>query len=107
LAYRLTPQAQRERESALEYQSREWGAAATEDLATVFRTTFEQIGGWAPPGATREQFASARYRWVHVAPYPYNVVWAYGTGKDDRVIVRILQAQMDPKRAMRKTESWT
>jgi plasmid stabilization system protein ParE len=107
LPYRLTPQAQRERESALDYQLREWGSQATEDLAAAFYGAFEQIGGWSPPGTIRQQFAGKRYRWVHLAPYPYNVVWAYGTTGEDRVIVRVLQAQMEPKSAMRKTERWT
>ncbi|HVM83731.1 MAG TPA: type II toxin-antitoxin system RelE/ParE family toxin [Candidatus Binatia bacterium] len=107
MAYRLTLQAQREREDALEYQAREWGDRAAEELAAAFRTVLEQIGGWSPPGAMREQFAGKRYRWVHLAPYPYNIVWAYGAAAEDRVIVRILHAHMEPIRAMRKTERWS
>jgi plasmid stabilization system protein ParE len=107
MAFRLSPQALRELDDALRYQTAAWGINAAQALDLAFLNVFKQIGGWSPPGATRELFAGKRYRWVHVPPYPYNVVWAYGTDKDDRVIVRILQAQMDPKRAMRKTESWT
>lgn len=107
MAYRLSPQALRELDAALEYQADEWGNAAFDALTDAFELAFEQIGGWSPPGSVREQFTSKRYRWVHVAPYPYNIVWAYGANTDERVIVRILQAQMDPKRAMRKTEPWT
>ena len=107
MAYRLSPQALRELDAALDYQADKWGSDAVLALIAAFEQTFEQIGGWLPPGATREQFAAKRYRWVHLAPYPYNIVWAYGANTDDRVIVRILQAQMDPKRAMRRTEPWT
>ena len=107
MAYRVTPQARRELDAALEFQAEEWGQEAVNVLDLAFDLVFERVGGWSPPGSTREQFASKRYRWVHVAPYPYNVVWAYGTNTDDRVIVRILQARMNPKRAMRKTEPWT
>jgi plasmid stabilization system protein ParE len=106
MAYRVTPQARRELDAALEFQAQEWGREAVHILDSAFDQVFERIGGWSPPGATRAEFARKEYRWVHVAPYPYNIVWAYGTNTDDRVIVRILQAQMDPKRAMRKTEPW-
>jgi plasmid stabilization system protein ParE len=107
MAFRLVPQALREHDDALRYQMAEWGIEAAAALYQAFLTAFEEIGGWSPPGSTREQFASKRYRWVHLAPYPYNIVWAYGANTEDRVIVRILQAQMDPKRAMRKTEPWS
>jgi plasmid stabilization system protein ParE len=107
MSHRLTPQARRELDAALEYQAEEWGREAVYALDAAFYQAFELIGGLFPPGATREQFASRRYRWVHVTPYPYNVVWAYGNRVDDRVIVRILHAQMEPEPAMRKTELWS
>jgi len=106
MAYRLSPQAKRELDSALDYQADEWGRDAVGALIDAFEQAFVKIGGWSPPGSTREQFASRRYRWVHLSPYPYNIVWTYGANTEDRVIVRILQAQMDPKPAMRKTERW-
>lgn len=106
MALRLTPQALREFDEALEFQAKAWGREAVGPLHSAFLESFERIGGWSPPGVIREQFASKRYRWVHLSPYPYNIVWAHGTNTDDRVIVRIVQAQMDPKRAMRKTEPW-
>jgi hypothetical protein len=83
------------------------GRGSAHALDAAFERLFEQIGGWSPPGTIREQFAGKRYRWVHVAPFPYNIVWAYGIGSDDRVLVRIIHAQMEPKRAMRKTEPWS
>lgn len=76
-------------------------------MKAAFKDMFARIGGWSPPGSTREEFADEKYRWIHVAPYPYNVVWAYGADENDRVIVRILHTSMDPKAAMDRTEPWS
>jgi plasmid stabilization system protein ParE len=58
MAYRLTPQALREFGAALDYQAEEWGIEAFDALGAALLRVFEQIGGWSPPGATREKFAS-------------------------------------------------
>jgi len=104
---RLTPQAVRDRDAALRYQRIHYGSKATAELKAAFKAIFQRIAGWSPPGSTREEFADKKYRWIHVAPYPYNVVWAYGVDKSDRVIVRILQANMDLKAAMDRAEPWS
>ena len=106
MSARLTPQAVRDRDAALTYQRRYYGADATIKMRAAFSEVFKRIGGWSPPGATREEFADKKYRWVPVAPYPYNVVWTFGDSESDRVIVRVLQAHMDLKAAMQGTEPW-
>ena len=107
MPYRLTPQAQWEREAALEYQAAEWGAVAAADLSQAFVDLFDLIAGWSPPGSTREQWADPKYRWVRVGKYPYFAVWASGTGSADRVIVRILHASRDLGALMAATEDWS
>lgn len=107
MSTRLTPQALRDRDAALRYQHIRYGSKATVELKAAFKAMFQRIAGWSPPGSIREEFADTKYRWIHVAPYPYNVVWAYGADSNDRVIVRILQANMDPKAAMDRTDPWS
>jgi len=104
---RLTPQAVRDRDAALRYQRIHYSSKATAELRAAFKAMFLRIAGWSPPGSTREEFADKRYRWIQVAPYPYNVVWTHGTGENDRVIVRIIHTSMDPKAAMDRTEPWS
>ncbi len=106
MSARLTPQAVRDRDAALRYQRKHYSADATLLLRSAFSDVFKRIGSWAPPGATREEFADKKYRWVPVAPYPYNVVWTFGANDEDRVIVRILHASMDLEAAMERTEPW-
>jgi plasmid stabilization system protein ParE len=104
---RLTQQAVRDRDAALTYQRKHYGPAATVEMRAAFSDIFKRISGWSPPGATREEFADKKYPWVSVAPYPYNVVWAHGASEDDRVIVRILQSNMDLEAAMQRTVPWS
>jgi plasmid stabilization system protein ParE len=107
MAARLTPQALRDRDGALTYQHSHYGQKATAEMKAAFAEVFRRIGGWSPPGAPREAFADKKYRWVNVSPYPYNVVWALGDSETDRVIVRILQSNMDLKAAMDRTQPWS
>src|SRR4051794_10591470 len=107
MSARFTPQAVRDRDAALTYQRQHYGVDATLNMRAAFSGVFKRIGGWSPPGATREEFADKKYRWVHVAPYPYNVVWAYGVNESDRVIIRVLHANMDLKVAMEGTKPWS
>lgn len=107
MAYRLTPQAQREQDLALHYQSEQWGDEAAEALGNALDITYEFIGGWSPPGSTREQWADPKYRWARVGKYPYFAVWASGAGSADRVIVRILHASRDLGALMAATEDWS
>ena len=107
MPYRLTPQAQREREAALAYQAAECGAATAGDLSLAFVDMFELIAGWSPPGSTREQWADPKYRWVRIGKYPYFAVWASGASSADRVIVRILYASRDLGALMAATEDWS
>lgn len=76
MSYRLTPQAQRERESALEYQAEHLGERAAYEMADVFKAVFEKIGAHSPPGSPREQYADRRYQWVQLGKYPYFAIWA-------------------------------
>lgn len=64
MSYRLTPQAQREREAALECQAETRGERAAYEMATVFKAVFKKIGQPSPPGSSREQYADRRYQWV-------------------------------------------
>jgi plasmid stabilization system protein ParE len=107
MPYRLTPQAQREREAALEFQAGEWGPAAATALSEAFVDFFELIAGWSPPGSSREQWAASKYRWVRVGKYPYFIVWADGAGPADRVIVRIVHTRRDLGELMAQTEDWS
>jgi plasmid stabilization system protein ParE len=107
MPYRLTSQAQREREAALRYQAAEWGPVAAEDLSQAFIDLFDLISSWSPPGSTREQWADPKYRWARVGKYSYFAVWAYGAGSEDRVIVRILHASRDLGALMHGTEDWS
>ena len=92
---------------ALHYQAEHWGDAAAEALGNVLDATYEIIGGWSPPGSTREQWAAQSYRWVRVGKFPYFVIWAPGTDAADRVIVRILHASRDLRALMDQTEDWS
>ena len=107
MSYRLTPQAQREWEAALEYQAETRGERAAYEMATVFRGVFKRIGELSPPGSSREQYATQRYRWVQIGRYPYFAVWAPGADGSDHVVVRILHARRDLEALMRETEDWS
>jgi plasmid stabilization system protein ParE len=107
MAYRITPQAQREREGALEYSAVEWGLAAAQEFARAMDVIFDQIGGWSPPGSVREQWADRRFLWVRLGRFPYFIVWSYGEDRDDRVIVRILHTHRDLGPLMSRTEPWS
>ena len=107
MSYRLTPQAQREQDRALDYQAEQWGDEAADALGSALDAAYDLIGGWSPPGSTREQWTDPKYRWVRVGKYPYFAVWAYGASSADRVIVRILHASRDLGALMAATEDWS
>lgn len=76
-------------------------------MAQAFRHAFEAIAGWSPPGSIREQWAERRYKWVQLGKYPYYIVWTYGAGQSDRVIVRVLHMRRDIEFLMGQTEDWS